>query len=294
MAVLLGRSSHRASTGLTLSIDRRAFIGSLAVAGLSLLGGCSARPPITSLQAMRAKAAAGQLTIGFIPYYEISRYVGSDKPPTGFMPDLFGLFAQAAGIDMRGVQWRAMDWDTFATVVDSGAVDLSIAGTFVTPARAAKLAFADAVFSLGNGAAVRTGDIRFASIGSVNDIDRPNVRIAVVSGEQSADYVQRSFRQATILMLDGPDLAAAPQAVLANRADVAMSDQFILGRFIRGHSSLRDILRDHPFSVLPIAWAVARQSSPVLAEINEVLRDLGRQGRIASLRRRYPMIPFAG
>jgi ABC-type amino acid transport substrate-binding protein len=277
-----------------MPLSRRSLIQSLvAIPGLAVLGGCDRTAASGSLDALRDKARAGRLTIGYIPYYEMGRFTGADTPPVGLMPDLFAIFAQAAGIPTNGWRWRSMSWDSFATVVDSGAVDLSIAGTFVTPARAAKVAFARPLFSLGNGAAARTGDARFAAIRDVMELDRPGVTIAVVSGEQSAEFAQRNFSRATILLLDGPDLGAAPQAVLARRADVAMSDQFILGRFIRAHEGLTDLLSGHPFSVFPIAWAVAQRARSVLDQINPILDHLSTSGQIAALMAKYPMIPFA-
>jgi ABC-type amino acid transport substrate-binding protein len=257
------------------------------------LAGCRGTKEAESLTALAKLAQKGDLKIGFIPYYEIATEQGAYLAPTGFLTDVFKLFAERAQIALDGVKWRQMNWDSFAPLVSSGAVDLSIAGTFVTPARASRVAFTVPLFALGNGAAVRSGDGRFAKINNVLQLDQPELTVAVVSGEQSAEFVQAKFKHAKIKMLDGPDLAAAPRAVQQGRADVAMSDQFILSRYIAINPDLTDILRARPFSVLPISWAIQQGNSALLDQINSVLTPLLNSPEYTATKKRYPMIPFA-
>ncbi|MDG2535517.1 transporter substrate-binding domain-containing protein [Sphingomonas sp. HITSZ_GF] len=238
-------------------------------------------------------ANAGQLHVGFIPYYELSAEQGAGRAPTGFLPDVFALFCQSAGIAFDKVRWRSMSWDSFASHVKTHAIELSISGTFITPERAKAVAFTHPLFALGNGAAARADDARFAGVTDVMQLDREGITIAVVTGEQSSEFVRAKFTKAKILPLDGPDLAAAPRAVEDGRADIAMSDQFILSRYIRERPALKDLLLGKPFSVLPIAWAVDKANGALLAEINPILDAIIGGPEFAALKRKYAVVPFA-
>ncbi|NML05131.1 transporter substrate-binding domain-containing protein [Sphingomonas sp. G-3-2-10] len=272
---------------------RRLVLGGMAASGIMAMGGCNRSRKLDSIAALRERAESGKLTVGFIPYYEISTDQGPAHPPTGFLVDVFKLFAQYARLPLERIKWRSLSWDSFAPLIQQGAVDFSIAGTFITPARQEKVAFTRPLFSLGNGAATRANDARFNDVTDVRQLDRKDIRIAVVAGEQSAEYVRREFTNATILNLDGPDLAAAPRAVKEGRADVAMSDQFILSRYIVENPDLVDRLRNAPFSVLQIAWAVSKENIELLSQINPILDSLVASDAFASLKKAYPVIPFA-
>lgn len=193
-------------------ITRRTFLFGLG-AGITIgaLAACNRAARLSNLAELRRRAGNGQLTVGFIPYYEITTDEGPEKPPSGFLVEVFSMFAAAAGFSMKQIRWRSITWASFGALVESGAVDFSIAGTFVTPARANAVAFTRPLFALGNGAAARKDDARFKSVSSVSDLDQSDLRIAVVAGEQSAEYVGREFKKASVLVLDGPDLAAAPR-----------------------------------------------------------------------------------
>jgi polar amino acid transport system substrate-binding protein len=282
-----------------LKITRRKFgTGLAAAAAMGTLADCQkGHGQITRLSQLVQAANSGDLIVGVIPYYEMLTDEGSGRAPTGFMADLFGMFARAAGFSLERVQWRTISWASFGAMVRSGGVDFSIAGTFVTPERSAAVAFTRPLLYLGNGAVAHRGDSRLQGISSVHDLDRPDLKIAVVSGEQSAEYVRRNFSKAKILALSGSDLAAAPRAVENGSADVGMSDQFILSRYVSDlqHTGLEDILSGRPFSVLPIAWAVAHQAreAQLLAEINAQLDSVIHSNEFAALQARYPRIPFA-
>lgn len=72
-----------------------------------------------------------------------------------------------------------------------------------------------------------------------------------------------------------------------------MSDQFILGRYVQAHPDMVDLLSGHPFSVLPIAWAVAKENSGLLAELNALLSTIIQSDAYKALQARYTTIPFA-
>jgi ABC-type amino acid transport substrate-binding protein len=273
---------------------RSTLLGFASIAAVLALQGCAqSTNDIASLDALRRKAASGDLRVGFIPYYEITQDNGPNLPPSGFLVEVFRVFANAAKFEFSKVQWVSAAWDSFGTLVKSGGIDFSIAGTFITPARAENVAFTKPIFWLGNGAAVLASDNRFSHVVDVHEFDREGLRVAVVSGEQSAEFVRREFKHADISERDGPDLAAAPRAVLEHGADVAMTDQFILKRYLDKHHELKDALANNPFSVLPIAWCVSKENAALLRDINPILVEILAGHEFKVLQDKYSVIPFS-
>lgn len=170
---------------------------------------------------------------------------------------------------------------------------MSIAGTFITPAREKKVTFSKQIFRLGNGALIRKGDQRFVTIKSVDDLDRPKFSISVVIGEFSYEYAKSHFKHANLSTIAGADLSLAPFSVLTHRADIAMSDQYILRRFASNHPETEDLLADRPYAVLPIAWSVKKGDQVWINYWNNQITKLDQSGRLEELKSKYDkLIPF--
>ncbi len=280
-----------------MALDRRqltALIGLLPI--LEAVKGCARSPRAKSLAELsELSTTADGLCIGYIPYYEIELRGGSDNRPTGFLIDVFNLFGENVKppISPDGCKFIPLEWDTFAVALNNSVVDMSISGTFITDERKKSVDFTAPIFYLGNGAVVRKDATVLVSITDVNAFDRADLTIAVVSGEQSSEYVKSNFTRATILSLGGSDLTVAPLAVKLRKADVAMSDQFILRRFLQDEKSLVDVLEKKPFRILPIAWAFPKGLTTLAAEASEVIGEIVASEKFKDLRRRYPNIPFA-
>ena len=122
----------------------------------------------------------------------------------------------------------------------------------------------------------------------------PNGHIAVVSGEQSHEYVQKHFDNADIEVIDSSDLTAAMLQVSTGRADVAMSDHFVVQKFVNNHEGMEDLFADNPYNMKPITWAVSHEDQQLLTFLNNALNYLGSTGELQELMRdsEYDIVPF--
>lgn len=230
------------------------------------------------------------LKVGYIPYFDIASKEAESGRVSGFLIDLLYKVADALGIPESNIQFFETDWQNFMLGLNDGKYDLSIAGTFITPEREQVVAFSRPIFHLGNGALVKVGDNRFASI---EDFNRDDITIAVVQGEQGYEYAKTFLSKPKIKILSGPDLSLACLEVEKGIADAALSDQYILRQCIANNPNVKDALANSPYYVLPVAWATRKNDSRWLSLINEHIEELENSGWLRRLRAEYGEIPFA-
>lgn len=235
-----------------------------------------------------------ELTVGYITYDELTYRDSDTDEIKGFFPELLELIAEEMGIDSDDIEYVATDWSDFATGLQTGRYDFAIAGLFSTIPRATSAAFTDPIFYLGNSAMVLDGDDRFDDIETVMDLDQEDITIAVVSGEQSHDFVRNNFENAEIEVVRSSDLTAAMLQVMSRRADVAMSDHFVVRKFVAQQDGTRDLFPDNPWNIQPITWAVRHEDQQLLTFLNNAIEYMVSTGQLQEMMRdpRYEDVPF--
>ena len=195
-------------------------------------------------------------------------------------------------IPKTNIEFVETDWQNFGLGLETGKYDLSVAGTFNTPVRAKVVDFSRPILYLGNGAVVKKNDDRFHSI---QDFNREGITIAVVQGEQGYEYAKKNLTKAKLVSLSGSDLSLAPLQVKLGKADAALSDQYILRRYVLSNPEVKDALADNPYDVLPICWSVRKNpnDASLLNFINVQLDRIESSGKLSEIMSKYPMIPFA-
>jgi len=234
-----------------------------------------------------------ELTVGYISY-DVLTYRNDDGDITGFFPRLLEKIAGQMNIPPENINYVATSWSDFATGLNTGKYDFTIAGLFSTIPRATSAAFTDPIFYLGNSAMAKTGDERFQDIDNVMELDKEEYKIAVVSGEQSHEFVKQHFENAQIEVVDSSDLTAALLQVTSGRADVAMSDHFVVQKFVAKQGGVVDLFADSPYNMKPITWAVRHQDQALLTFLNNAIEYMASTGELQELMRdsEYDVVPF--
>lgn len=235
-----------------------------------------------------------EMTVGYIPYDVLTYRDEETNEITGFFPRLLERIAAEMNIPPDNIEYVATSWSDFATGLQTDKYDFTIAGLFSTIPRATSASFTDPLFYLGSSAMVNADDERFDDVDDVMDLDKEEYTIAVVSGEQSHEYVQQHFDNADIEVIDSSDLTAAMLQVSTGRADVAMSDHFVVQKFVNNHEGMEDLFADNPYNMKPITWAVSHEDQQLLTFLNNALNYLGSTGELQELMRdsEYDIVPF--
>jgi ABC-type amino acid transport substrate-binding protein len=258
---------------------------------LILSGGssCKTPKPIDLLGKIKSEK---KIKVGYISYFDITFQDSQSGNTKGFLVDVLNEVLADLQIPKENIEFVETDWQNFGLGLETQKYDLSIAGTFNTPVRAKVVEFSRPIFYLGNGAVVKKNDDRFHTI---DDFNKEEVTIAVVQGEQGYEYAKKNLTKAKIISLAGSDLSLAPLQVKLGKADAALSDQYILRRYVDNNPEVKDALADNPYDVLPICWSVSKKpdDASLLNYINTQIEKMESSGKLKEIMDKYPMIPFA-
>ncbi|GAA4255398.1 transporter substrate-binding domain-containing protein [Azospirillum formosense] len=255
----------------------RTLISSLVVGALVTFGAVKAQAAGEVEKIVRQ----GELKIGYIPSPP-----GTAKDPktgelTGFYVDAARAIAEQMGVRPVFIETT---WANFVAGLQAGQFDMSIGATFATVKRATVVDFTKPIFYLGSVAVVKNDEARFASLA---DMNKPDVRIAVVQGTAAEDFVRRTIPNAKMTSLAGGNLTAGFMEVAAGRADASFEDLFTATRFTEQQPGVKMLFNDRPVNFLPIAWTVRKGNSELQSVLNVGLDNLLTSGQWDMIAAKY-------
>jgi len=181
------------------------------------------------------------------------------------------------------VEWVETTWGTFAAGLQSGQFDLCIAGTFATIKRSMAVDFTKPIFFVGYSAIVA----KDSKIKALEDMNKPEVKVAVIQGGAAEDFARRNLPKATLVTLGTGNLLAPFIEVASGRADAGIEDANTADHFAKQQPSVKDLYGDDPFNFLPIAWTVRKGNQELLSVINTGIDALMVSGKWAEMARAY-------
>ena len=134
---------------------------------------------------------------------------GPGGEPQGVAPDMAAEVARRLGVALTLVPFARPNG--LADASDDGVWDIGLIGA--EPARAARIAFTSAYAEIEATYLAPTG----SSFGSIDDVDRPGVRVAVLAGAAYDLWLERNLRHAALVRR--PSAEGAMKALLAGEAD---------------------------------------------------------------------------
>ena len=241
----------------------------LSLAGLTasvaLLFGAATAHAAGELDAI---AKRGELRIGYVPSPP-----GTAKDPVSGEVKGFYVEAARALAEQMGVKpvFIETTWGNFVAGLQSNQFDMSIAATFATVKRAMAVDFTRPILYLGSVGVVKSSETRFTTLA---DLDKPEIKIAVVQGTAAEDFVRKTIPKAKLVSMGGGNLTAGFLEVAAGRADASFEDSFTASRFVEQQPTTKVIFGDKPVFFLPIAWTVRKGNSELQSVLNIGLENL--------------------
>lgn len=148
----------------------------------------------------------------------------TDEPPydyrnaqgrvTGEAPEIARRVLAAMGI--THIEWVQVQFGTLIPRLQAGRFDMIAAGTFITPQRAAQIAFSLPTFCVGSALLVARGNPK--QLHSLSDIARSKARLAVMAGAVEQEYAARAGIPPDRIDVF-PDARAAAQAIQTGIVD---------------------------------------------------------------------------
>ncbi|WP_297437908.1 basic amino acid ABC transporter substrate-binding protein [Thermococcus sp.] len=222
-----------------------------------------------------AVAASGCITTGTSKEKVLVVGTSADFPPfeykdpstgniTGFDMDLIKMVAQKAGYDR--VEIKDMDFDSLIPALQTGKVDVVIAGMTITPKREQVVDFSAPYWKADQAVVVRkNSDIRVSS-----PDDLKGKVIGVEKGTTGALYVKNKLGN-SVTMKEYNGYVAALQALLNGQVDVLVLDSPVANMFTSRYNVkvIYTIQTNEHYGI-----AVRKGNKELLNKINKALNEI--------------------
>lgn len=215
----------------------------------------------------------GVLTMGTnaaFPPYEF--YDGDDI--VGIDAEIAGLLAEKLGLTLEIVD---MDFATIITSVQTGGVDMGLAGMTVTEERLENVNFTDS-YATGVQVVIVKED---SDIESVDDLE--GKLIGVQEGTTGHTYCAEDYGEENVLAYTNG--ATAVQNLINGSVDCVVIDQQPALSFVEANEGLK--ILDTEYVIEDYAAAVAKENTGLLDALNAALEELTADGSIQKILDKY-------
>ncbi|HEY2205063.1 MAG TPA: transporter substrate-binding domain-containing protein [Pseudonocardia sp.] len=234
-----------------------------------LAAGCAKKPPEPyrpPASVLDLVAQRGELRVCSTGDYRPFTYLDpATRRWSGIDIDMAGDMARNLGARLTVVP---TSWSNLVGDLTEGRCDVGMGGISVTLDRARKAAFSDPYLVDGKAAVTRCTNL--ARFQTLDQIDRPGVRVVVNPGGTNAEFDRAHLRRATVV--PWPDNNTIFDQLVANRADVMITDASE-GRWQAArHRELCVVNPERPLSFGPKAYLLPQGDVAFQEWTNQWLR----------------------
>ena len=205
-------------------------------------------------------------------------------PPYEFMDDngtIVGIDAEIAQaicdkLDMK-LEIKDMEFDSLITAVQTGSIDVSLAGMTVNDERLESVNFSDTYATGKQVVIVKEG----SEIATVDDI--ADKMIGVQSGTTGDIYCTDDYGQDHVKQFNNGSLAVA--ALQNGQVDCVVIDNEPAKSFVSTNEGLK--ILDTEYVTEDYAIAIAKENTELLDKINTALGELKAEGKIDEILAKY-------
>lgn len=122
------------------------------------------------------------------------------------------------------------------------------------------------------------------------DIDKPDVVVAVAKGTYHVEIMQQKLQHAKLLILGS--FNAREQEVEAGRADVFMTDYPFGMRMIQEKEWAKLIIPTKPFHITPYGWAMAQGEDRFFSRVESFITTIKHDGRLLKAAQNHHLAPI--
>lgn len=259
----------------------------LSFVGATSLAACSdrtdtaaARPTVEHIE------QRGVLIVGTTGDYRPLTFC---EPATGeywgFGIELAEAIAARMGVV---VQFVHTSWPTLTADVQAEPqlFDMAMGGITITEARCATMLMSEGYLANGKTILCRTEDTsRFRSL---EDIDRPEVRVMVNPGGLNEQFARQHLTHATLIV--HPNNEEIPSLIAQGEADVMITEITEAPYYVQTDTRLAAPLLDTPFTHGEIGVLMRKGQDDLLQLVNSIIRQMKADGTLRQLTEKYGLI----
>lgn len=203
----------------------------------------------------------------------------------GFGIELAEAIAARMGVV---VQFVHTSWPTLTADVQAEPqlFDMAMGGITITEARCATMLMSEGYLANGKTILCRTEDTsRFRSL---EDIDRPEVRVMVNPGGLNEQFARQHLTHATLIV--HPNNEEIPSLIAQGEADVMITEITEAPYYVQTDPRLAAPLLDTPFTHGEIGVLMRKGQDDLLQLVNSIIRQMKADGTLRQLTEKYGLI----
>jgi len=224
----------------------------------------------------------GALMVGTTGDYRPLSYLEADSTYWGFEIDMAEAMARKLGV---GVVFVPTSWPTLTADVlaEPQAFDLAVSGITITEDRLKIMAMSEGYLENGKTILCRAEDsTRFRSL---EDIDKPEVRVMVNPGGLNEKFAREHLTHATIIV--HPNNEEIPGLVAQGEADVMITEITEAPWYVQNDLRLAVPLIAVPFTHSEIGVLMRKGQDDLLQLLNNMIRQMKKDGSLERMKEKY-------
>jgi len=224
-----------------------------------------------------AGAAENELVIGMEMQFPPFEMLDTNGQPAGVSVDMMRAMGEYLH---RPLRFENIPFDGLIPSLKTGKIDLAISSMTKTADRAKSIDFSDAYLTMGLSILANKN----SPIQSIDDVDKPNVTVAVKKATTGHIYAIQHFHNAKInTFSDAPTCATE---VAQGKADCMIYDQISIFQLWKSHQdTTRAILK--PFQTEEWAIGIRKGNDELRQQVNAFLKHFKETGGFNELGNKY-------
>ena len=263
------------------------LVALLALAGTTALAACSekedslvGRPTVERIE------QRGTLLVGTTGDYRPLSFRESETGEYwGFAIELAEAMAKRMGV---AVEFVPTSWPTLTADVQAEPqlFDMAMGGITITETRCATMLMSEGYLANGKTILCRAEDtVRFRSL---EDIDRPEVRVMVNPGGLNEQFARQHLTHATLIV--HPNTEEIPSLIAEGEADVMITEITEAPYYVQTDPRLAAPLLDAPFTHGEIGVLMRQGQDDLLVLVNSIIRQMKSDGTLRQLTEKYGLV----
>ncbi|MCQ2180377.1 MAG: transporter substrate-binding domain-containing protein [Bacteroidales bacterium] len=253
--------------------------GAVTVSGCATMTACRQDAGEGTIARIRQ---SGVLLAGTTGDYHPLTFLEPDGSYSGFGIEMAEAIARELGV---GVRFVPTSWPTLTSDVteDPQIFDLAIGGITITDQRRQTMLMSEGYLANGKTILCRRDDAgRFQSL---EDLDRPDVRVMVNPGGTNQLFARENLPHATILVHQNN--LEIPQLIAEGAADVMITEVTEAPYYTGTDIRLAAPLIDRPFTRGLIGILMRKGQEDLLTVVNRVIERMKADGSLKALHEKY-------
>lgn len=259
------------------------FLSALILCSVAV--GCGTQRSVSSTPTLDKIQKRGTLLVGTTGDYRPLSY---KEPGTGeywgFGIDVAGEIAGALGVS---VSYVPTSWPTLSADVQTPELfDFAIGGITITDARLQSMDMSEGY--LCNGKTILCRKEEADKYKSLEDLDKPEVRVMVNPGGLNEKFARENLPSCTLIVFEKNE--EIPSKVAAGEADVMITEITEAPWYVQNDTRLAAPLLGIPFTRGQIGVLMRKGQEDLLKKVNAKIQEMKSDGKLKGLHDKYGLV----